>query len=533
MAKFLNKKEQVYDLKLTSYGHYLLSVGSFKPKYYTFLDDNILYDKRYAEVYYHNTDPASTEESQLTNTNVGPEQQNEIHKRIKQETQYLEPIVHFDDVERAKGSVGSNDPTSDFTDTDLAGLTEDGTDRWFAIDVVPTKITPAVDRFRMNSVIGDARFEGSSNTMPAWKIAMLQGEIVSSSYNNPETKEKVPQIDISLNYTKKTQDFTTLIDPKSIQSLRSTIGSFIDNKQIVFDRQDAVIYAEEVNTELLNENFEIEVYLQTQPAKLTKAELILKVIGDDVEDYNDLQFAFIDTLGNTTIMRFEDNSTSSESGRIISKSKNAEGQITSTIIVGLKGAASLSGATAIKAISLQIGRALDRAQRSKLTTISNIYRGDDEIQFFQTVPGASGNTVIKIPTTGRLMSDFSSLFRFFIKSRNRLHVAPSAFRGGKDDPPIWERKYFEKKLEQVVDGYMLYETPPERYNTNYTSGAVEYYFDIHADKEIEPMLACKGSEMFNKSSFYIDLDFDCDEEKDENVFYDIYGKVTEPEVCLD
>ena len=41
MAKFLNKKEQVYDLKLTSYGHYLLSVGKFKPVYYEFFDDNI------------------------------------------------------------------------------------------------------------------------------------------------------------------------------------------------------------------------------------------------------------------------------------------------------------------------------------------------------------------------------------------------------------------------------------------------------------------------------------------------------------
>jgi hypothetical protein len=533
MAKFLNKKEQVYDLKLTSYGHYLLSVGSFKPKYYTFLDDNILYDKRYAEVYYHNTNPATNEESELTNTNVGPEQQNEIHKRIKQETQYLESIVHFDDVERAKGSVGPNDPTSDFTDTDMAGLTEDGNDRWFAIDLVPTKITPAVDRFRLNSVIGDARFEGSSNTMPAWKIAMLQGEIVSSSYNNPVTKEKVPQIDVSLNYTKKTQDFTTLIDPKSIQSLRSTIGSFVDNKQIVFDRQDAVIYAEEVNTELLNENFEIEVYLQTVPARLTNAELILEVVGEDVDEYDELQFALIDTLGNTLILLFRDNAPSSATGDILDKSKNADGQISSMVVVGLKTVAGLSGADAKKGIAQQIAKAIDTAQRHKLTFIS-YGLNNDRVRLRQTVAGDSGNTAIKTPRTGRLMSEYSDLFRFYIpSSRSGLAARSSIFQGGKDEPPVWERKYFEKKLEQVVDGYMLYETPPERYNTNYTSGAVEYYFDIHTDKEIEPMLACKGLEMFNRSSFYIDLDFDCDEEKDENVFYDIYGKVTEPEVCLD
>ena len=49
MAKFLNRKEQVYDLKLTNYGHYLLSIGQLEPIYYAFLDDNIIYDGKYAE----------------------------------------------------------------------------------------------------------------------------------------------------------------------------------------------------------------------------------------------------------------------------------------------------------------------------------------------------------------------------------------------------------------------------------------------------------------------------------------------------
>ena len=48
MAKFLNKKEQVIDFQLSRYGKHLLSVGRFKPVYYAFLDDNILYDGSYA-----------------------------------------------------------------------------------------------------------------------------------------------------------------------------------------------------------------------------------------------------------------------------------------------------------------------------------------------------------------------------------------------------------------------------------------------------------------------------------------------------
>ena len=47
MSKFLDKKEQVIDFKLTNYGHYLLSIGNFKPTYYTFVDDNVVYDSEH------------------------------------------------------------------------------------------------------------------------------------------------------------------------------------------------------------------------------------------------------------------------------------------------------------------------------------------------------------------------------------------------------------------------------------------------------------------------------------------------------
>ena len=81
MAKFLNKKEQVIDLKLTSYAKYLLSIGRFKPHSYAFFDDNVLYDKKYADEY-------------------SSETQSNINTRVKDETQYLETYVHFRGVEK-------------------------------------------------------------------------------------------------------------------------------------------------------------------------------------------------------------------------------------------------------------------------------------------------------------------------------------------------------------------------------------------------------------------------------------------------
>mgnify|MGYP003148668672 FL=1 len=61
---------------------------------------------------------------------------------------------------------------------------------------------------------------------------------------------------------------------------------------------------------------------------------------------------------------------------------------------------------------------------------------------------------------------------------------------------------------------------------------VEYYFSIQTDHMINKQAACKGMEIFNKDSYYIDIDFECEESDIDISYYDIYGPVTEPEICL-
>ena len=80
MAKFLDKKEQAIDFQLTPYGKYKLAVGKFKPAYYSFYDTNVLYDSEYAGF---------------------KETQNNTHKRIKTDTQYLEGILSFEELENS------------------------------------------------------------------------------------------------------------------------------------------------------------------------------------------------------------------------------------------------------------------------------------------------------------------------------------------------------------------------------------------------------------------------------------------------
>ena len=328
MTKFLNKKEQVYDLQLTSYGKYLLSVGKFKPVYYAFFDDNVLYDGAYAQV---------------------SESQNSIHTRIKDETQYLESFVLFRDLDDSM--------------SELKGGYED----YVVGDTIsPIQSQPAADIFRFDRMIGDAWLDGDRNKAPAWKIVSLQGLISSSAQYETGSFTQIPQINYTLRYSVSTQDSEFLVSPDDVQQLQEQTLRFIDDSVIVLESDNPLIYVDEINTQLLTENFDIEVF---------------KVTG----------------------------------------------------------------------------------------------------------------------------------------SQNRT----------------LERKYFQREIPQVVNGMLISETQRENLANTFTTNSVEYYFDVLTDAQIDPVKACKGAEIFNKQSYYVDLDFDCATPSQQDIFFDIYGSVTEPEICLD
>jgi len=335
MAKFINKKEQVFDLKLTSYGHYLFSIGTFRPTYYAFFDDNVLYDGSYTGL---------------------TESQNSIQNRIKNETQYLESLVLFEDVAilalNNKGSIVN----------------------FFDVDITPTKQLPRKDTFRFSEAIGNAYLDGKPQNAPAWKMVVLSGEISSSQIKDTVNDLNIPQLNIDLTYTKRVIDSDIDIDPNTIGDLHNKTPQFIDNKiiQLVYD--DALIYAEEVNTQLLTENFEIEIF-----------EISSSAVAD------------------------------------------------------------------------------------------------------------SGST---------------------------------------PQSTAYVRKYFQQNIPQIKDGYLLHDTPTHKLQGELGTASVEYYFDIVKDGKIPSSVVCRNLEVFTKQSYYIDLDFDCEKER-ENVFYDIYGQVTEPEICQD
>ena len=46
--EFFDRKEEVIDIQLTQYGKHVLSKGKFRPVYYAFYDDDVIYDARFA-----------------------------------------------------------------------------------------------------------------------------------------------------------------------------------------------------------------------------------------------------------------------------------------------------------------------------------------------------------------------------------------------------------------------------------------------------------------------------------------------------
>ncbi len=76
-----------------------------------------------------------------------------------------------------------------------------------------------------------------------------------------KNKSKIPQINITASYilqSKEPQDIS--LREESVREINSRTATFSDGRLIELDTNDPLIYLEELNTELLTENFDIEVY---------------------------------------------------------------------------------------------------------------------------------------------------------------------------------------------------------------------------------------------------------------------------------
>jgi|10_taG_2_1085330.scaffolds.fasta_scaffold00051_42 hypothetical protein len=508
MAKFLNKKEQVFDIQLTTYGRYLMSIGKLQPVYYAFFDDNILYDKRYCtgDVLHGTT----------VETTALPEPQNDIHKRIKQSTAYLESPILFTDIERHDEQIQNPGETQ-------------------YVDATPQQQIARAEMFRFEKSIGDAVLDSDSNNYaPAWKVVALQNKISSSANRDSVTLSDIPQINITLEYEKQIARLDQDLLPDSVNDIIGSSRVFADLHTVGLKADDALIYMEEVNTALLVENFDIEVFQKETVTSCTAANGRIGLYEDfgGNHGWTGVTSGDILTINHnnyTVTITIKDSASGGPASGFVINTKEdtiadgGAGTGTATVLLdSYTEEESLAGVTEQSRgaeLLLYLLEAIDN-----FGTELDI-EGVQEGNLYDLTSDLS--IVLVSATCGERSNDGEISLTVDDESAWIL----DSWAGGKDEYVRYKRKYFKKEYNNVQDGYMVANQPVTIPSTNYTTASVEYYFDILVDHEIDNELACKGAETFNKQSYYVDLDFDCKTQSEEAIYFDIYGRATEPEIC--
>jgi hypothetical protein len=266
---FFDRKEEVIQIELTQYGKYLLSKGKFKPAYYSFFDDDIVYDSQYAGF---------------------NESQDEIQTRIK-ETVRIKPQYTFSGAEtQMKRNV----------ELIRSGKEKDA----FAERFIQTP----EKHYSLSAPLGTSDI--SNDKSPAWNINFLKGEISKtirySTGSHPTLV--IPQISVlPIVYetfpAKSTKleniEFQDNGEAGGISDLNLASKRFEDGSFIQIKDDYILIDVKEENVQNRNDNFDIEVYLidrdnrrdGTSTENLVplyfpkkKPEVVNGILVDNVED---------------------------------------------------------------------------------------------------------------------------------------------------------------------------------------------------------------------------------------------------------
>ena len=180
---FFNKKEEVIEVILTSYGKYKLSRGQWKPAYYAFFDEDIVYDTRYAGY----PEISGTAEARIQEETPSMRAQTS-HSDLERQVKKLTRAVKRNTQRNAEFGVGAQ-------------------------DAYATALRSSVTRAPYMLPLGNSSVVSEKmRYAPAWEIKALKNEFTSSmSYasSSYENITKIPQLEVHIDYTTeihKTED---------------------------------------------------------------------------------------------------------------------------------------------------------------------------------------------------------------------------------------------------------------------------------------------------------------------------------------
>ena len=231
---FKNQKEEVMEIELTSYGKHLLSKGKFKPSYYAFFDDDILYDAEY------------TGEA---------EEQNNAQPRILEETPRTRVQTNFSGVE---------------TEVERQIELSRSNNKSLKDSFQPTSEKDYI----LSSPLGKSSL--SSEYSPSWDI-VIHGASFTQQFIIETSDERkllrVPQMNLEeLNYTTSVVDgsLTTNDLTNSSSNIITDHGEeaasfqdYYENGNVIkINHKDIIIELDELHTDSLSENYDIEIFLR-------------------------------------------------------------------------------------------------------------------------------------------------------------------------------------------------------------------------------------------------------------------------------
>lgn len=222
---FFDKKEEVIDLQLTQFGKQLLSLGKFKPAYYAFFDNNILYDSSYS--------------------GMSGEAINQIEPRIQDETPYNKTQYVFSGRETAISSFVESNRTRLANQPDSAVLSFEN---------------PAESTYTQILPLGNA--EPGTQQAPSFSVTFMNGELsgsVTTAYSSSYSIQKIPQLNATIKYSVKPIDFKEI----KIPTTKIKYVGFLPQTQTGFKviQEYLLLQILENNTEFEKDNFEILPYI--------------------------------------------------------------------------------------------------------------------------------------------------------------------------------------------------------------------------------------------------------------------------------
>ena len=259
---FFNKKEEVLEIKLSSFGKQKLAAGKFKPVYYAFFDDDVLYDGARGGVV---------------------EDNNNIEPRIQENTPSLRVQTSFTDLEeRIRKQTVDLGEDGIYSNTNLTnGINKD-----------PTVFQ---DYNRLRNVLPLGNSQLGNQYVAAWNLKFLEGGYNKSraTTNDPTVTctapfkcqkpvLNIPQIDVDLSVQPRLVDknFKGVTDPETGRYVALNQDT---NQFIRLEKDYLLLELEEHNVDLLNDSFSLEVYEVIEDPNTLEEELKPKMFKKEIK----------------------------------------------------------------------------------------------------------------------------------------------------------------------------------------------------------------------------------------------------------